>query len=270
MTVPLQDILHLGRLGDGMALRDFIKSLVPPIVTDLVRGGRILPSWQAALEASIGYENKTLNSFRVKRTAQRKTDGTLLVTNLLYLTALAIGKSDIAVTDLGGSTGDLGRDFLNAFPDASYTVVENPTIVRTMEGCGPIRFSEVLPAACDIFFTSGTLQYLEDPEEVMNQGFASASSAAVLARNCFCDVELFRVQRSRLYDNGSGPIPEGYANATLSYPHRTIRESTVFKLAERHGLKCVVRIEDRSGVLPYRQMVYGQQLVFLRENAGIR
>ena len=258
---------HFDRLGDGkgpMALRDIIRSLVPPILTDFLRGGRALPSWQAAAAASMGYEDEALNSFKVKRAAQHKADGSLLATSMLHLTALVMGKADITVTDLGGSTGDLGRDFLNAFPEATYTVVENPTMVRMMRGHGSVGFSETVPAACDIFFTSGTLQYLEDPVSIINQGFASAGFAAILARNSFCDVELFRVQRSKLFDNGSGDIPDGYKNVSLSYPHRTLKESTVREIAERHGLRCIARIEDRSGIIPYRGMVYGQQLVFLR------
>jgi putative methyltransferase (TIGR04325 family) len=247
-----------------MALRSFVKSLMPPIIADFLRAGRPLPSWQAAAAASVGYEDETLSSFKIKRAAQRKVDGSLLATNMLYLTALAVGKPDIAVTDLGGSVGDLGQDFLDAFPQATYTVVENPTIVRMLQGPGRVRFSEAVPAACDIFFTSGTLQYLEDPMAVMSRGFASAGYAAILARNSFCDVDLFRVQRSKLFDNGSGDIPDGYKNVNVSYPHRTLKEAIVREIAEKHGLRCIARIEDRSGVIPYRGIVYGQQLVFMR------
>jgi putative methyltransferase (TIGR04325 family) len=247
-----------------MALRSFIRNLVPPIVTDFLRGGRPLSSWQAAVAASRGYEDEALNSFKVKRAAQRTSDGSLLTTNVLHLTALAMGKPDVVVTDFGGSTGDLGCDFLKIFPEATYTVVENPTIVRMMHGQGRMRFSEAVPAACDIFFTSGTLQYLQDPVDVMNQGFASAGFSVILARNSFCDVDLFRVQRSKLFENGSGDIPDGYRNLNMSYPHRTIKEATVREIAEKHRFRCVARIEDRSGVIPYRGMVYGQQLVFLR------
>jgi hypothetical protein len=102
----------------------------------------------------------------------------------------------------------------------------------------------------------------------MNQGFASAGFAAILARNSFCDIELFRVQKSKLFKNGSGEIPDGYKNERISYPHRTVKEAVVHEIAEKHGLRCIARIEDISGVLPYREMVYGQQLVFLRAKRG--
>jgi putative methyltransferase (TIGR04325 family) len=247
-----------------MAIRSFIKSLLPPIITDFRRAGRPLSSWQAASAASAGYEDDTLNEFRVQRAAQRKADGSLLATNLLHLTAMAMGKPEIAVTDFGGSTGDLGRDFLSVFPNATYTVVENPTMVKKMRDRGSLCFSQIIPEACDIFFSSGTLQYLENPVDVMNRGFASASFAAILARNSFSDVELFRVQCSKLYENGSGEIPIGYRNVKISYPHRTLKESTVHEIAESHGLRCVTRIEDNGGVIPYRGLVYGRHLVFLR------
>ena len=114
-----------------------------------------------------------------------------------------------------------------------------------MQGQGSVGFSETVPAACDIFFTSGTLQYLEDPFSILNQGFASAGFAAILARNSFSDIELFRVQRSKLFDNGSGDIPDGYKNVSLSYPHRTIKELPLEKLPKgtdynvSHGSKIV-------------------------------
>jgi putative methyltransferase (TIGR04325 family) len=247
-----------------MAFRNFVKSLVPPVVTDYLRGGRPFPSWQSAAASSVGYDDEILSSFKVKRAAQRKADGSVLLTNTLHLTAMALGKPDIEVTDFGGSTGDLGSDFLTAFPKAIYTVVENPTIVRMMRGDEGIRFSAAIPSGCDVFFTSGTLQYVEDPFSILNEAFASAGFAVILARNSFCDVDLIRVQRSKLFDNGSGAIPDGFKNTVVSYPHRTLNEASVLETAERNGFRCVARIEDRSGVLPYRGMVYGQQLVFLR------
>jgi putative methyltransferase (TIGR04325 family) len=251
-----------------MAYRNFIKSLVPPIVTDFIRGGRRLPSWESALASSVGYDDETLNSFKVKRASQRKADGSLLVTNALYLTATALHQPGIAVTDFGGSTGDLGLDFLSAFPYATYVVVENPTIVRMMPDHGSVRFVTQMPPTCDIFFTSGTLQYLNDPVSVLNEGFASSKFAVILARNSFCDVDLFRVQRTRLFENGSGVVPAGYKNTKVSYPHRTLNEAKVREVGERHGFRCIARIEDRSGVLPYRDMVYGQQLIFTRARGG--
>ncbi len=248
-----------------MTFRGFLKSLMPPFVIDGLHAGRPLPSWQAATAAAASYAEDRLNSFKVERAALRPADGSLLAANVLYLTAMALGKTELTVTDFGGSTGDLGVDFLTVFPQATYTVVENPTMVALMQSSrGGVRFATTSPAECDIFFTSGTLQYIEDPMAVLAVGLLSARRAAVLVRNSFCDTDLFRAQKSWLFDNGNGPIPAGYKNVRVSYPHRTINENAVLECAKKHGFRCVARVEEQSGVVPYRGMVYGRQLVFLR------
>jgi putative methyltransferase (TIGR04325 family) len=246
-----------------MSLRATIRGLTPPIILDLKHGGRRFSSWEAASKASIPYDNEALNTFKVARAAQRPVDGSILASSVLPLVAMTL-KPDLAVNDFGGSTGDLGLDFLAAFPRATYTVVETPTMVALMKGRGPVRFETSLPAECDLFFSSGTLQYVERPMEVLASAFASARSAVVLTRNSFCDEDLFRVQRSKLFANGSGPIPQGYQDAIVSYPHRTINERAVQEVAKVKGFRCVSSVEEQSGVLPYRGKVYGRQLVFLR------
>jgi putative methyltransferase (TIGR04325 family) len=195
----------------------------------------------------------------------RPADGSLLATNVLYLTALALGQPDLAVTDFGGACGELGRDFLTVFPQARYTVVENPVLVALMaKSGGGVQFTATPPAECDLFFSSSTLQYLEDPMAALAAGFSSARRAVIFARNSFCDTDLIRVQQSWLFDNGNGPLPPGYENVKVFYPHRTLNENAVLQSAQKHGFRCVARIEERSGVIPYRDMVYGRQLVFLR------
>jgi putative methyltransferase (TIGR04325 family) len=248
-----------------MAWRSVLKNLTPPIIADLHRAGRPYLSWSAASKAASSYEDEALNAFKVARHVRGSVDGALLSSNLLYLTALASGKPDLSVVDFGGSTGDLGADFLTAFPRATYTVVENPTMVAMMKGQGPVGFACTPPAECDIFFSSGTLQCIEKPLEILTIAFASARRSVVLVRNSFADEDIYRVQRSRLFANGSGPIPDGYKDRAVTYPHRTIREAVVIEMARQHGFRCVTRIaEAGTDALPYAGKVYGTQLVFLR------
>jgi putative methyltransferase (TIGR04325 family) len=246
------------------SLRRALRILAPPIVTDFLRGGRLFPSWKAAEAAANTYADQELNVFKVERARERVVDGSFLPTNVLLLAAMSLQKADIGVTDFGGSAGDLGFDFLTAFPDANYAVVENETMVALMKDCANIKFTSVIPPECDIFFSSGTLQYLENPLSVLSAGFASARHAVVLTRNSFCDTDLFRVQRSQLFSNGSGPIPAGFKNSTISYPHRTVNENAVHAVANKYGFRFVSRIEESDGVLPHLGKVYGRQLVFLR------
>lgn len=190
----------------------------------------------------------------------RVADGSLLLGSVLNFTTLLANNAAIAITDFGGATGDLGSDFLAAYPAARYTVVENPTLAALMLGRSPVNFATKAPAQCDIFYSSGTLQYLGDPMAVLAQGFSSARISVALARNSFSDAERFYVQKSRLFDNGGGPIPTGYTDQIISYPHRTLIEANVLRMAEKHGFRCIAAL-DENKTFPRS---YGKQLVFLR------
>jgi putative methyltransferase (TIGR04325 family) len=240
-----------------------LKGLVPPIAHVLLRGGKRYPTWEEARTAAASYDNEALNAFKVARSAQRHVDGSLLTASVLQLTALALKKSDVAVTDFGGATGDLGRDFLASWPGASYTVVETPALVAMMQAHGAVRFEPSIPQTCDVFFSSGTLQYVDRPMEVLAEGFASARHAVVLVRNTFCDEAQYYVQRSKLFENGYGPIPQGFRNTTVRYPLQTTNEGSVHALADRYGFHCVARL-DEAVDLQHPVQVYGKQLVFMK------
>lgn len=236
------------------------EQLAKSIIRRLLRP-RPLSSWDAAVAKAGSYEGELVNRFRAERSLGRAPDGKILRHSVLALLIPLLGRDTFAVTDLGGATGDLGADVLLAYPKASYTVVENPTLIGLMAGRSALAFRPDLPERCDIFFTSGTLQYLDEPMAMLERGFRSAGSLAALVRNSFADRELFHVQRSRLFANGAGPIPAGYADRTISYPHRSLVEAEVMQLARDCGFECIAKLEESSGAL-YGQ--YGRQLVFAR------
>ncbi len=245
--------------------RIFLKSLTPPILVDalgLRSGPKTYPSWDEASRAAQSYSAKTVNEFRVKRSAGRLVDGSVLCASALSLVARMVpSTAGLTVTDLGGATGDLGADFLAAFPDAQFVVVENETLVELMQGRSKVQFSKQIPASCDIFYTSGTLQYLDDPMPVLAAGFDSAKQLVAVVHNSFSDVDLFHVQTSRLFANGMGPIPEGFSDQDISYPHRTLREDQIVALAVAKGFECISRISEIEGAIDGS---YGKQLVFQR------
>ncbi|MBA2589062.1 MAG: hypothetical protein H0U98_10615 [Alphaproteobacteria bacterium] len=163
------------------------------------------------------------------------------------------------MTDFGGATGELGADFLTVFRGGVFTVVENTTLVDLMKDRSGVQFSNRIPASCDIFYTSGTLQYLDDPMAVLAAGFDSAKQYVVLVHNSFSDVETFHVQTSRLFSNGGGPIPDGFEDQDVSYPHRTLNEDQIMALASAKGFECISRIGEIGGTIGDS---YGKQLVF--------
>ena len=218
-------------------------------------------SWEEACRLAGRYDADLVNRFRVDR-AKRAADPSLLLNNILGLAARLIGSPDFSVTDFGGATGDLGRSLLLAYPAAKYTVVENPTLVGLMrDKIESINFTTEMPPSCDIFYTSGTLQYLDDPYGILQKGFTSAGRLVVLVRNSFSDADQFAAQVSPLFDNGGGPLPKGYENQMISYPHRTIMEPRVEALAKAEGFRLIARLDEYSGALGDS---YGKQLIFER------
>lgn len=132
-----------------------------------------------------------------------------------------------------------------------------------MQAHDAVRFEPSIPKTCDVFFSSGTLQYVDRTMEVLAEGFASARHAVVLVRNTFCDEAQYYVQRSKLFENGYGPIPPGFRNTTVRYPLQTINEGSVHTLADRHGFHCVARL-DEAVDLQHPVQVHGKQLVFMK------
>jgi putative methyltransferase (TIGR04325 family) len=205
-----------------------------------------------------------VNEFRVARSANYHSDGTLLTSNLLYLTAVGLKKPNISVIDFGGATGELGKDFQSLFPGSSFTVVENPTLVAMMRDKSSVQYVNSLPASYDIFFSSGTLQCVEKPFDILAAGFSSAAYAVILTRNSFSNDKIYRSDTTRLFDNGMGTIPANFKDQDISYPLQTIDEREVMKIAEQKGFRLVARVDESSGVVPYRNLVYGKELVFVR------
>ncbi|WP_245424961.1 hypothetical protein [Rhizobium sp. M10] len=116
-----------------------------------------------------------------------------------------------------------------------------------------------------VFYSSGTLQYLEDPYGLWAEALRKTIGYAFLARNAFSETQSFRVQHSMLFDNGAGPIPEGFENAVTRYPHRTISEGKLVQIAEENGFELAQRFPDRnSGLAQGAADMYGADLLFRR------
>jgi putative methyltransferase (TIGR04325 family) len=222
---------------------------------------RLHASWAEACARAGAYEDDLVNRFRVDRHRLRQPDGSLLRNSVMAIVSRLL-PTDATIVDFGGAAGDLGIELLNAHPGMTYTVVENETLVGLMaETSEPVKFVSETPQSCDLFFSSGTLQYMEDPFGVLRQGFESARLMVVLVRNSFASSEMYHVQSSWLFDNGAGPVPAGYDNRKITYPHRTLRMQAVIDLASQCGFACRASLEEHSGALYGAE---GRQLVFER------
>lgn len=252
--------------GAERDVRSSLKRLAPLGLVEVVRETRnveIYASWESAVQAArADYDSDLLSRFRAERA--KANPGQRTRSEPLMLCVGLLG-STLEVTDFGGGTGEFGNAVCASHRNVDYRVVECPGIVERMRmlDMAP-TFQTSLPESCDIFFTSCTLPYLDDPLGLLAKGFVSARKMCVVARNCFADREYFGVQTSNLFDNGAGEIPAGFSNVKVRYPHRTTVEKDVVDLAHRMGFELLARFDDDSGVVPYRGRAYGGTLVFVR------
>lgn len=248
---------NIGNMRLNQRTADYLLSLQGPLYS----------SWNdAAAAARTNYDADLLNGFRVYRALiNRKLVAKI---NPMLLSAVRGGPRPMYVTDFGGSTGEMGRALLGAEHGIRYRVTESAGMLDWIKahpkaGARGVLFTNDLLNST-VFYSSGTIQYLPEPYELLHRAFKSAWHAVVLARNCFSERTLYRVQRSRLFDNGMGEVPRGYDNVEIRYPHQTIRETKVLQIAKSHGFRLTVRAEDDHGVIPYSDFVYGASLTFVR------
>jgi putative methyltransferase (TIGR04325 family) len=254
-------------------LKYALMRLMPPILWDAaarfrIRSQKTYNTWESAAASAGAYDDDLVNRFRVERAEINRKSGRFVSLEgnaLSWITAL-LPAGHLSVTDFGGATGEYGQALQRLRSDIDYIVVENPTLVALCASIHSIRFTTKIPSECDVFFTSSTLQYIKDPYGALAVGFQSARRAVILVRNNFSERETFRVQQSPLFNNGSGDIPAGFSNRTITYPLRTISESRVNSIAADKGFKMIARILENSEVLTCEDNVYGAQLVFLRSN----
>jgi putative methyltransferase (TIGR04325 family) len=251
--------------------------LLPPLVTSRFhrRLERTFPSFPAAASASPGvYASDKLGKFRVERAKLNihRLSSVDLAPAYAFL-LVGVHTSDATepvIVDFGGACGEWGyalkKDSRRRF---RYVVVENADLVRRVSQDPFFDWfscTTEIPSALDIFLTSGALQYLEAPYDVLALAFARATQYVVLGRNCFSEVDLFRVEKSRLGENGFGEaLPVGFdADEPVYYPHRTLSYGKVLRLASEAGWRLMLQAESQSGVLPYRDQVTGRDLLFVR------
>ncbi|MBB2840630.1 UNVERIFIED_ORG: putative methyltransferase (TIGR04325 family) [Rhizobium etli] len=223
-------------------------------------------SWKRASKAAgSGYQAEELALFRLRRSGGIVGNEENYAKPTPELLSIMAEGTDPFV-DFGGSAGELCAVLQRRFPQRSFAVVETPGIVKAASALRPtIGFSTSLPDKIGIFYSSGTLQYLEDPYVLWEDCLRRTSEYAFLARNTFSEKECFRVQHSMLFNNGAGPIPDGFSDIVIRYPHRTVSERRLVEIASDVGFKLIKRVADRSdGLIHGADDMYGADLLFKR------
>ena len=218
--------------------------------------------WAAASNAcGQGYDNDALSDFRVQRALLW---GGAPQPGLLELMIAGFEGRAPCVVDFGGSAGERAATARAVKSDTRYIVVETPSLAARAEGHFDAEFTTQIPEACDLFLSSRTLSYVEDPSAVLRQAFSITAHAVVLARNIFHQRVSYWVHDTHMFDHGVGPIPAGFPNRQLRYPCQTLVENDLCLMARDAGFDLVYRGLDQQRFWLSSTGAYGADLVFTR------
>ena len=113
----------------------------------------------------------------------------------------------------------------------------------------------------DIFFTSGTIQSIKNPYEIISNVARSNIPFIALTRNNFAESEIISAQISRLSDNGIGSHLEKYKDELIYYPNTTIIKQTIFDLFKENGYSLLFDSKNNTEI---NKTESGGDLVFLK------
>ena len=174
--------------------------------------------------------------------------------------------------DFGGACGEsiilLKKLFGDEIQKKSW-IIESPQIVKESKKwkfTENINFSSQLidvisENKIDIFFTSGTIQSIKNPYEIISNVARSNIPFIALTRNNFAENEIISAQISRLSDNGIGSHLEKYKDELIYYPNTTIIKKTIIDLFKENGYSLLF---DSKNNIDINKTESGGDLVFLK------
>ena len=226
------------------------------------------------------YENINLSKYRFEKTNNFLSNNEnilkapfaplLMFVINLFLTKFE-GKTPSFI-DFGGACGEsiilLKKLFGDEIQKKSW-IIESPQIVKESKEwkfTENINFSSQLMDVVsenkiDIFFTSGTIQSIENPYEIISNLARSNIPFIALTRNNFAENEIISAQISRLSDNGIGSHLEKYKDELIYYPNTTIIKKTIIDLFKENGYSLLFDSKNNTNI---NKTESGGDLVFLK------
>ena len=226
------------------------------------------------------YENINLSKYRFEKTNNFLSNNEnilkapfaplLMFVINLFLTKFE-GKTPSFI-DFGGACGEsiilLKKLFGDEIQKKSW-IIESPQIVKESKEwkfTENINFSSQLMDVVsenkiDIFFTSGTIQSIKNPYEIISNVARSNIPFIALTRNNFAENEIISAQISRLSDNGIGSHLEKYKDELIYYPNTTIIKKTIIDLFKENGYSLLFDSKNNTDI---NKTESGGDLVFLK------
>lgn len=275
-----------------MVLNEFI----PPILIKLVKGKR-------GFEASKEYENYamaikacTADAYQNAELCNMISDKTAIhlknlknkpyslnSTNVFLLSAInqyinTFSKENLKILDFGGACGAHyfeTRRFISQDFSLEWFVVETNQMVKAAIDKGLSRDElkfvnsiEDINTEIDFIHSSGALQYVPDPYELLNRLIKVRANWVFFNRMMFNenDRDFVTVQKSFLSLNGPGKLPAGYRDKIISYPHTTMsfRKFNSTMLAHDYELEWL--FDESSGSYRIKdEKIVGKGLLYIRK-----
>jgi putative methyltransferase (TIGR04325 family) len=144
------------------------------------------------------------------------------------------------ILDFGGGFGEGAMYITNLIKkNIPYSVVETNKLVQLAKYKN-LKFSvfydsfdlAVKNFKPDIFFSSGTLQYLEKPYEIIKRIFSTRFKYIALTRNQFSKDEKVFNQISLLSENGAGKHLLSYKNRFIFYPVTNLNKNKIISISK--------------------------------------
>jgi putative methyltransferase (TIGR04325 family) len=196
---------------------------------------RTFRTYSEALSACDGYEAADLVAVVVAKTKAYVPPYDLTAAQAFSLGALSAASGNpIRVLDFGGAAGahyKLARHILPATKRLDWLVVETPEMVAQASplSSDELRFSTYPDMQdADLLHLSGVLQSLPDPMQTLAALLATRPRQVIICRMSLGGGEV-TIQRSRLKDNGPGPLPSGVKDREVRYPHTSLRMDAILQ-----------------------------------------
>ena len=228
------------------------------------------------------YQSKYLTKYRFDKTEKFLKNGGNLANSqsaVTLLIALNIFQNKNPgkvprVVDFGGACGESLILLKLIFKDELFKdswIIELEAMVeesRNWQFSSGLNFNSNLGDILknydfDIFFSSGTIQYLKDPFLPLNLASKKSIPIIAMARNNFSSNPKVVAQTSKMFDNGINIKIDGYKNHKIFYPNSSVKKKKVINIFKKSRYDLIFDIPENSS--SYGFDTYGSDLIFLKK-----
>lgn len=273
------------------------KDFVPPVILSLANkaigfySGRKYESYNQAKKycSPEAYEDPELCNMIADKTIRLKNQqnempyevkaSSAFLLSAFWKTITLSHKESISILDVGGACGAHYYSTRHLLPEniqIKWFILETEQIVKSAEsrnlGNHELVFMSSLENfkyEIDIVHSSCTLHYVPEPYSLLKT-ITELNAKAILLNRMMFNInahEFITVQKSFMSDNGQGPMPEGYRDKIIKYPHTTLSISKVNSFLSDRGYQRKWIFEENSGILPIRnEKIIGRGLLYIKHS----